>query len=303
MIGSILRRQVSLVKSESGRSSVYSVLSSRSVLTFVTYVSLGNQLTAAKVFTCLSVFGLVYLPLNAIPWIITGTVEAWISAKRLQKFFRLCEIDLKAYYSMAAPLLDAELAQNVVTVDGADFTWTEPSENTTDRSTSEISEQLQKPLVIHLEGISLEIQRGDLIGIIGKVGSGKSSLMYAIIAELYKLRGITTVTADILSNGFGFVAQDNWLQQGTIRSNVKFSSTDENPEFYRSVLSACVLTQDIDAMSIGDLTQIGEHGITLSGGQRARIALARAVYQDKDVIIMDDPLSAVYGRQCNSDRK
>ena len=88
---------------------------------------MGNTLTAAKVFTCLSVFGLVIVPLNAIPWIITGTVEAWISAKRLQKFLKLSEIDLNSYYTVDE---DSAESENVLTLRKGCFSWIPPKGNT-----------------------------------------------------------------------------------------------------------------------------------------------------------------------------
>ena len=88
---------------------------------------MGNTLTAAKVFTCLSVFGLVLVPLNSIPWIITGTVEAWVSAKRLQKFLKLSEIDLNSYYTVDR---DSTRSEDVLTMRNGSFSWIPLKDNT-----------------------------------------------------------------------------------------------------------------------------------------------------------------------------
>ncbi|XP_055357966.1 LOW QUALITY PROTEIN: ATP-binding cassette sub-family C member 10-like [Paramacrobiotus metropolitanus] len=272
-----------------------------SVLTFVTYVSFGKQLTAAKVFTCLSVFGLVYAPLNAMPWIITGTVEAWISAKRLQQFFRLSDIDLKSYYAVNTDLIVNPVA-NILTVHDASFTWTGNESNEILSDSSVVSPTPREPLLAvrnQLDGITLEIRRGELIGIVGKVGSGKTSLLHAVMAELYRTGGSIEISQNTMVNGFAYVPQDNWLQQGTVLSNIKFSLTDVQPEGLQNVIDACALTHDLEELPHGALTQIGDQGVTLSGGQKARIALARAVLQDKDIILMDDPFSAVDAQVAN----
>ncbi|OWA53530.1 Multidrug resistance-associated protein 7 [Hypsibius exemplaris] len=267
-----------------------------SVLTFTTFVMMGGQLTAAKVFTCLSVFGLVIVPLNAIPWIITGTVEAWISAKRLQTFLKLSEIDVKSYYAIldappARPGTNERNSSSAITIRQGNFTWTPQKDPALPGPHEVIANQL--------EDVELTIKRGELVGIIGRVGSGKSSLLNAIVAEMYQVDGLVGIGEHDLQDGFGFVPQDNWIQQGTVLSNTQFALPNSEMERYRGVIEACALEQDLQLLPAGDLTQIGEHGVTLSGGQKARIALARAVMQDKAIILMDDPLSAVDAQVAN----
>lgn len=92
--------------------------------------------------------------------------------------------------------------------------------------------------------------------------------------------------------GFGLVTQQPWLQRGTIRDNIIFGKPFDDTK-YNNILQACSLTEDICLLPAGDLTNVGEEGMTLSGGQKARIALARAIYQDKSIYLLDDILSAV----------
>jgi ABC-type bacteriocin/lantibiotic exporter with double-glycine peptidase domain len=122
----------------------------------------------------------------------------------------------------------------------------------------------------------------------GSVGSGKSTLLAAIANELKPLFG----TVNLRSNSMAYVPQQAWIQNMSLRDNILFES-DFNADFYEKTLDACALRDDIQLLPGGDLTEIGEKGINLSGGQKARVSLARAVYQQADFYILDDPLSAV----------
>uniref|UniRef100_A0A8C5LC58 ATP-binding cassette, sub-family C member 10 n=1 Tax=Jaculus jaculus TaxID=51337 RepID=A0A8C5LC58_JACJA len=141
-----------------------------------------------------------------------------------------------------------------------------------------------------LTGHQLTATKGMLVGIVGKVGCGKSSLLAAIAGELHRLRGQVAVLG--LSKGFGLATQEPWIQFATIRDNILFGKAFD-AQLYREVLEACALDDDLSMLPAGDQTEVGEKGVTLSGGQRARIALARAVYQEKALYLLDDPLAAV----------
>lgn len=124
----------------------------------------------------------------------------------------------------------------------------------------------------------------------GTVGSGKSSIFSAIMAELTKREGQIAVSDQ--SSGFAVVTQQPWLQRGTIKENILFGKRYDESK-YVEVLTACCLAEDLEQLPGGDLTGVGEGGMTLSGGQKARVALARAIYQDKDIYLLDDIISAV----------
>uniref|UniRef100_A0AAY4E2R3 Multidrug resistance-associated protein 4 n=1 Tax=Denticeps clupeoides TaxID=299321 RepID=A0AAY4E2R3_9TELE len=131
------------------------------------------------------------------------------------------------------------------------------------------------------------LKPGQLLAVIGPVGAGKSSLLSSILGELPKDKGVMKISGEL-----AYAAQQPWVFPGTIRSNILFGK-DIQPQRYERVVKACALKRDLELLPDGDLTVIGDRGATLSGGQKARVSLARAVYQDTDIYLLDDPLSAV----------
>ncbi|EAW78307.1 ATP binding cassette subfamily C member 5 [Homo sapiens] len=138
-----------------------------------------------------------------------------------------------------------------------------------------------------LHSIDLEIQEGKLVGICGSVGSGKTSLISAILGQMTLLEGSIAI-----SGTFAYVAQQAWILNATLRDNILFGK-EYDEERYNSVLNSCCLRPDLAILPSSDLTEIGERGANLSGGQRQRISLARALYSDRSIYILDDPLSAL----------
>ncbi|XP_067853075.1 ATP-binding cassette sub-family C member 5 [Heptranchias perlo] len=138
-----------------------------------------------------------------------------------------------------------------------------------------------------LQNINLTVEQGKLVGICGSVGSGKSSLISAILGQLILLEGTVAVRGT-----FAYVAQQAWILNTSLRDNILFGKNYEE-ERYNNVLKACCLYPDIENLPYGDMTEIGERGTNLSGGQRQRISLARALYSDRNTFLLDDPLSAV----------
>ncbi|KAJ2071314.1 Canalicular multispecific organic anion transporter 1 [Coemansia sp. S155-1] len=138
-----------------------------------------------------------------------------------------------------------------------------------------------------LNHVTLNVTDDDLVAVVGKTGSGKSSLLLAMCGELEMTKGSGTIVGRI-----GYMEQSPWIMNDTMRANILFGR-DFDEEYYWKVIHACALTRDLESWPNGDLTIIGERGINISGGQRARLALARTVYSQADVYILDDPLSAV----------
>ena len=138
-----------------------------------------------------------------------------------------------------------------------------------------------------LKSISVRLDGPQLVAIAGPIGAGKSSLLLSIINELPGLSGRLTITGNL-----SYAAQVPWIFSGTIRDNILFGDPLETAR-YQEVLRACSLNEDIECYAEGDMTLIGERGVTLSGGQKGRISLARAVYHEADIYLFDDPLSAV----------
>ena len=138
-----------------------------------------------------------------------------------------------------------------------------------------------------LTNISLELKSSKLLIITGPVGSGKTSLLMAILQEIPIHEGSVLTQGEI-----AYVGQIPWVFTGTVRENILFGKPYEEDR-YRRVLESCDLWQDIQRFPKGDMSMLGQRGVLLSGGQRTRVALARAVYSDSDIVLLDDPLSAV----------
>ncbi|CBY41651.1 unnamed protein product, partial [Oikopleura dioica] len=223
-----------------------------SIILFTIFSYFGEALTAAKVFTSLSLINMLIFPLNAYPWVINGTMEGYVSLKRLQKMLDLTVIDYQQVY--------------------------EPT------STDDDCALLDTPSM-YVKNINFKVAKGDLVGIAGQVGSGKSSLVQAIAGEIDRTSGSLLMNDN--HDGLGLVTQEPWIFNGTVRENIIFGSA-YNPELYRKIIEATALVDDIESWPAGDLTWLGERGTTISGGQKARIHLARQVYQEKEIYLLDD---------------
>ena len=138
-----------------------------------------------------------------------------------------------------------------------------------------------------LDNVSLSATNGKLVGITGPVGSGKTSLLMTILGELPITSGKISCIGKM-----AFVSQTPWVYSGTVRDNIIFGK-EFHEQKYRKVIEVCDLEKDIASFTKRDLTETGQSGVILSGGQRARVSLARAIYSDADIYLLDDPLSAV----------
>jgi len=145
----------------------------------------------------------------------------------------------------------------------------------------------QKPCV---ENINLEIKSGAVTSIIGKIGSGKSSLLMAFLKEIPQTSGSLKYNGRI-----AYVEQDPIIFSGTIRQNILFGK-DYHESLYKKIITTCCLDKDLESFAYGDLTYIGDKGINMSGGQKARVSLARAFYSQSDIYLLDDPFSALDSR-------
>ncbi|XP_071508424.1 ATP-binding cassette sub-family C member 4-like [Diadema antillarum] len=138
-----------------------------------------------------------------------------------------------------------------------------------------------------LKDVTFTVKKEKLLAVVGPVGAGKSSLLMAVLKELPALSGSIKTQGRI-----AYASQQPWVFGGTVRDNITFGR-DHVERKYRSIIRVCALTTDIKQLPDGDMTMVGERGVTLSGGQKARINLARALYDDADIYLLDDPLSAV----------
>jgi ATP-binding cassette subfamily C (CFTR/MRP) protein 4 len=138
-----------------------------------------------------------------------------------------------------------------------------------------------------LNDVSIEVSSGELVGIAGAAGSGKSTLLQVILKEVEPTKGFVDVEGAVW-----YAAQEAWIFSASVRQNILFGQ-EMNQDKYQKVIRVCALEDDLSLFPHGDQTLVGERGVMLSGGQKARISLARAVYRDADIYLLDDPLAAV----------
>ena len=230
------------------------------VIAFFAYtVIAGKPLRVDVAFPAMQLFQMMTTSLKDLPNLIIVIINAWVAVGRIEDF--MAEPDKRE-------MGEARVAPNL-NLARASFAW--PGE------TEPVLERLN---IMFPEGITI---------ICGEVGSGKTALLQAFLGELDKLQGELEMPND---EPIGYCSQTPWLQSMSIRENILFSAPYDDKR-YKEVLDACALTPDLAKMKAGDLSLIGENGIGLSGGQRARVALARAVYSRAKILLLDDPLSSL----------
>lgn len=235
--------------------------------TFGVFVLTSDKpLSTEIVFPALTLFNMLTFPLAVLPMVITSIIEATVAVGRLTSFFTAEELQPDAVVVKDAAVHTGDVS---LRIRDATFTWNR-------------NESLNC-----LENINFEAHKGDLSCVVGRVGSGKSSLLQAILGDIWKINGEVTVYGNI-----AYVAQQPWIMNASVKENIVFGHRWD-PQFYERTVHACALTEDFKTLSDGDQTEVGERGISLSGGQKARLTLARAVYARADVYLLDDCLSAV----------
>nr|XP_033784243.1 ATP-binding cassette sub-family C member 8 isoform X2 [Geotrypetes seraphini] len=302
------------------------------LITFVVHAHLLNSddFSPAVAFASLSLFHILVTPLFLLSSVVRSTVKALVSVQKLNEFFSSEEIEEEIDKGcqtlnsenhskyQAVPLkvvnrkkstredwnnYNSHLRRQANITEGDEFcikitngffTWTPDGAPT-------------------LSNIDIKIPQGQLTMIVGQVGCGKSSLLLATLSEMQKISGTvywnsvpdsetgeyvspekeTAVDREVRKRGpVAYASQKSWLLNATVEENIIFESPF-NKQKYKAVIDACSLQPDIDILPQGEQTQIGERGINLSGGQRQRISVARALYQQTNVVFLDDPFSAL----------
>ncbi|CAM8971237.1 unnamed protein product [Rhodiola kirilowii] len=235
-----------------------------SVVTFGTSILLGGKLTAGGVLSALATFRILQEPLRNFPDLVSMMSQTRVSLDRITVFLQ--EEELQADATIVIP---RGISDTAIEIKDADFCWDVTSSCRT------------------LSGIHMKVQKGMRVAVCGMVGSGKSSFLSCILGEIPKIHGEVRVCGSA-----AYVSQSAWIQSGNIEENILFGSPMDKRK-YKDVIHACSLKRDLELLSHGDQTIIGDRGINLSGGQKQRVQLARALYQDADIYLLDDPFSAV----------
>lgn len=296
-----------------------------SMVAFLVLYGVSNNRNPANIFSSISLFGALSQQVLMLPMALATGADAMIGIGRVREYLQSPEIEDD---ENSQEFNDDTLPDDVaIRVRDASFEWEEfPEEeestaakgttkkkwfkrskkeenekvpiNTVDTITSDSSPsekdtdddvKYTKSVFKGFHDINLDVKKNELIIVTGPIGSGKSSLLTALSGFMRKMKGNLGVKGSLLLCG------QSWVQNATVRENILFG-LDYDDEWYKQVIEACALKDDLKSFPGGDLTEIGERGITLSGGQKARINLARAVYADKEIILLDDVLSAVDAR-------
>jgi len=283
------------------------------ILVFLTYVNVQDEeITAAKAFTTIALFNIMRFPFAFLPMGFLQFIQAKISIRRIGAY-----LDLPTLYPYVVaevpPGTDADSPESQIgsiVMKNASFGWINPKEERgpleskpapkkkgqkeKDEKDSDI-ESTDSTKFTTLENLSLTINPGELVAVIGEVGSGKSSLLSAMLGEMESVDGSKVYFPGAKKNAShtALCSQTPWVVNDTVKGNITFGRNFDSKR-YKDVIEACALKADLDILPAGDMTEIGERGINLSGGQKARVCLARAMYDETSkVLMLDDPLSAV----------
>lgn len=284
----------------------------------VLYAVKSSKRDPAAIFSSVSLFNVLTQQVIMLPMALNSGVDAYIGITRVGAFMDAGEINqndtkIEAEGETLQRMIETKDAIRVLK---AHFEWEifedeedkkkdDVKDNKEDSSQEQTQEKgngkfevkasdddsstLEEKSFAGLKNINLTVKQGEFVVITGLIGSGKSSLLSALAGFMKKTEGTIAVNGSLLLCGYP------WVQNATVKENILFGN-EWNEERYKDVVYSCSLESDLDILPAGDRTEIGERGITLSGGQKARINLARAVYANKDIILMDDVLSAVDAR-------
>eukprot|EP00928_Gymnodinium_smaydae_P039135 TRINITY_DN26803_c0_g3_i1.p1 TRINITY_DN26803_c0_g3~~TRINITY_DN26803_c0_g3_i1.p1 ORF type:complete len:1351 (-),score=174.93 TRINITY_DN26803_c0_g3_i1:204-4199(-) len=240
------------------------------VATFAVYTTCYGTLSAGTAFSALALFNVLRFPLTMFPNMVTSAVEAGVAIDRIQDFLLSPEVKGRSTEEGANPAQGAAL----VRLEDATFHWS---------GGVPLLKNMSFVVPAPLPGQT----RAHLTVVIGSVGVGKSGLLQALIGDLSPIVGSSFVAGKV-----AYTSQVAWIRNATLKDNILFNQPFDKDR-YDAVMKACQLLPDLDALPNGDATEIGEKGVNLSGGQKQRVSLARAIYANADLLLLDDPLSAV----------
>ncbi|KDR74315.1 hypothetical protein GALMADRAFT_250126 [Galerina marginata CBS 339.88] len=258
--------------------------------TYIIYASvMKGELNASKIFSSMTVFSMLREQLYFLLYQGASIIQAKVSLDRVQDFLNKTELldtfmDTSSVNSV--PMLSAAVAPSLdIGFRNATFAWSlEEDDGTATPSSRTFKFRVDGELLFKRNCINL---------IIGPTGSGKTSLLMALLGEMHFIPSHPDSWFNLpREGGVAYAAQESWVQNQTIRDNILFGSPYEE-ERYQKVIKQCGLERDLGLFDAGDATEVGERGLTLSGGQKARVTLARAIYSPAQVILLDDVLAAL----------
>ncbi|TDL21671.1 multidrug resistance-associated ABC transporter [Rickenella mellea] len=297
-----------------------------SIISFFAFVMQGKELTVGIAFTAITLFTMIRQPFNVVPTWIVQILTARVALNRIDVFLNEDEVTDQVSSMKQAVSGSKTLRYDVFGLKNASFRWNSVKDKEEDakdakgkKDSSEIgakngtaatvqqsaddagdSAPSTEQVRFELKDLSVIFPEGQLTVVTGPTASGKTALLLALLGEMTLLPGgeiIMTkdhskVNSDGLMHAVSYAAQLPWLQHQSIKDNILFGFPYEE-ERYKEVVECCALFPDLEILEDGDATEIGARGVNLSGGQKARVALARAAYARTKYILLDDPLSAV----------
>ncbi|KAF9432051.1 hypothetical protein BGZ76_011324 [Entomortierella beljakovae] len=275
-----------------------------SLLSFGIYAVVGGpggtpgEITPHTIFVSLALFGLLSKPISWMDHLLSDTTSIFVATRRIQSFLLSEELPVVSEQTPHKPGHQHprnHLEESAIVIRDGVFSWSKPA-SSTDSNEGHLDENT--PLLSHeespmaagvptLKNITIDLKVGSLTAVVGRIGQGKSSLISALIGDMYQYQGYSNLNGRV-----AYVAQEAWIMNCSVKDNILFGKPFDQ-ERYSRVLQSCSLLRDLEMLPAGDQTEIGERGINLSGGQKQRVALARAAYQDAEIYLLDDPLSAV----------
>ncbi|XP_061570967.1 ATP-binding cassette sub-family C member 9 isoform X3 [Cololabis saira] len=276
--------------------------------TFVTHHFTNTEgLTPSQAFAALALFHILVTPLFLLSTVVRFAVKALISVQKLGEFLQSDEIgddswrngDISVSLDAGKKHLGMTKAINRKQPMRYQMDHYEQPSRRQMRptETEDVAVKVSNGAftwgnnLLTLSDINIRIPTGQLTMIVGQVGCGKSSLLLAMLGEMQAVDGMV-YWSNKNRNSVAYAAQKSWLLNATVEENITFGSPFSKQR-YKAVIDACSLQPDIDLLPFGDQTEIGERGINLSGGQRQRICVARALYQNTNIVFLDDPFSAL----------
>ncbi|KAI9346900.1 hypothetical protein BDR26DRAFT_892813 [Obelidium mucronatum] len=296
-----------------------------SCLTFIIYGAT-NVLNPATIFSSMAWFNQLRMPLFMLPMVLNNTAEFNVAMRRIEALLLASETESHTIlnkdskfgisiengefewtgevyahgFEKPAPA-PAKGGRGGKPMGGGGAPGGKPPSNKPEKKgtpnegpvpssqggSSDTDNIVQDVKISSLKNINLNVEKGCLVAVVGAVGSGKSSLLNALIGEMATKKGTIT-----FSGSLGYAAQTAWIQNASVRDNILFGKEFNKERYFNAILDAALLP-DLKVLADGDQTSIGERGINLSGGQKQRVNLARLIYANSDIVLIDDPLSAV----------